>query len=148
MKRDSEQYWPQFWLLKQDDQALEERQRHTSNYNLVQYLEMLMGIFPSIVIVRRPIFQAESQIWWNEETAPKAEKYIFWNISSLTRWDVRNPSYLETEGPRRVSTSCMMAWLNFQPWVSDYKKRLRIGIQSVFLLSNAFLVDSLQLPWP
>ena len=34
-------------ILKQDNQALEElKQRHTSNYNLVQYLENVNGSFP------------------------------------------------------------------------------------------------------
>ena len=36
-------------ILKQDDQALEElKQRHTSNYNLVQYLENVNGAFSGI----------------------------------------------------------------------------------------------------
>ena len=66
-------------ILKQDDKALEElKQRHTSNYNLVQYLENVNGHFPVYRHSKTTYFPSgEAKFEEMKKQLLKAEKYIF-----------------------------------------------------------------------
>ena len=66
-------------ILKQDDKALEElKQRHTSNYNLVQYLENVNGHFPVYRHSKTTYFPSgETKFEEMKKQLLKAEKYIF-----------------------------------------------------------------------
>ena len=66
-------------ILKQDDKALEElKHRHTSNYNLVQYLENVNGHFPVYRHSKTTYFPSgEAKFEEMKKQLLKAEKYIF-----------------------------------------------------------------------
>ena len=66
-------------ILKQDNQALEElKQCHTSNYNLIQYLENVNGSFPVYRHTKTTYFPSgEDKFEEMKKQLLKAEKYIF-----------------------------------------------------------------------
>lgn len=133
-------------LLKQDDQALEElKQRHTSNYNLVQYLENVNGHFPVYRHTKTTYFPSgEAKFEEMKKQLLKAEKYIFLEYFIIDEGEMWGEilAILKQKVQEGVEVRVLYdGMIEFSTLSFDYKKRLeRIGIQSrVFASVTPFL---------
>ena len=133
-------------ILKQDDQALEElKQRHTSNYNLVQYLENVNGHFPVYRHTKTTYFPSgEAKFEEMKKQLLKAEKYIFLEYFIIGEGEMWGEilAILKQKVQEGVEVRVLYDGMNeFSTLSFDYKKRLeRIGIQSrVFASVTPFL---------
>ena len=133
-------------ILKQDDQALEElKQRHTSNYNLVQYLENVNGHFPVYRHTKTTYFPSgEAKFEAMKKQLLKAEKYIFLEYFIIDEGEMWGEilAILKQKVQEGVEVRVMYdGMIEFSTLSFDYKKRLeRIGIQSrVFASVMPFL---------
>ena len=127
-------------ILKQDDQALEElKQRHTSNYNLVQYLENVNGHFPVYRHTKTTYFPSgEAKFEEMKKQLLKAEYFI---IDEGEMWG-EILAILKQKVQEGVEVRVLYdGMIEFSTLSFDYKKRLeRIGIQSrVFASVTPFL---------
>lgn len=133
-------------ILKQDEQALEElKQRHTSNYNLVQYLENVNGHFPVYRHTKTTYFPSgEAKFEEMKKQLLKAEKYIFLEYFIIDEGDMWGEilAILKQKVQEGVEVRVMYdGMIEFSTLSFDYKKRLeKIGIQSrVFASVTPFL---------
>lgn len=133
-------------ILKQDEQALEElKQRHTSNYNLVQYLENVNGHFPVYRHTKTTYFPSgEAKFEEMKKQLLKAEKYIFLEYFIIDEGDMWGEilAILKQKVQDGVEVRVMYdGMIEFSTLSFDYKKRLeKIGIQSrVFASVTPFL---------
>ena len=133
-------------ILKQDEQALEElKQRHTSNYNLVQYLENVNGHFPVYRHTKTTYFPSgEAKFEEMKKQLLKAEKYIFLEYFIIDEGDMWGEvlAILKQKVQEGVEERVMYdGMIEFSTLSFDYKKRLeKIGIQSrVFASVTPFL---------
>lgn len=133
-------------ILKQDDKALEElKQRHTSNYNLVQYLENVNGHFPVYRHSKTTYFPSgEAKFDEMKKQLLKAEKYIFLEYFIIDEGEMWGEilAILKQKVQEGVEVRVMYdGMIEFSTLSFDYKKRLeRIGIQSrVFASVMPFL---------
>ena len=133
-------------ILKQDDKALEElKQRHTSNYNLVQYLENVNGHFPVYRHSKTTYFPSgEAKFEEMKKQLLKAEKYIFLEYFIIDEGEMWGEilAILKQKVQEGVEVRVMYdGMIEFSTLSFDYKKRLeRIGIQSrVFASVMPFL---------
>lgn len=133
-------------ILKQDEQALEElKQRHTSNYNLVQYLENVNGHFPVYRHTKTTYFPSgEAKFEEMKKQLLKAEKYIFLEYFIIDEGDMWGEilAILKQKVQEGVKVRVMYdGMIEFSTLSFDYKKRLeKIGIQSrVFASVTPFL---------
>lgn len=133
-------------ILKQDEQALEElKQRHTSNYNLVQYLENVNGHFPVYRHTKTIYFPSgEAKFEEMKKQLLKAEKYIFLEYFIIDEGDMWGEilAILKQKVQEGVEVRVMYdGMIEFSTLSFDYKKRLeKIGIQSrVFASVTPFL---------
>lgn len=133
-------------ILKQDDKALEElKQRHTSNYNLVQYLENVNGHFPVYRHSKTTYFPSgEAKFAEMKKQLLKAEKYIFLEYFIIDEGEMWGEilAILKQKVQEGVEVRVMYdGMIEFSTLSFDYKKRLeRIGIQSrVFASVTPFL---------
>lgn len=133
-------------ILKQDEQALEElKQRHTSNYNLVQYFENVNGHFPVYRHTKTTYFPSgEAKFEEMKKQLLKAEKYIFLEYFIIDEGDMWGEilAILKQKVQEGVEVRVMYdGMIEFSTLSFDYKKRLeKIGIQSrVFASVTPFL---------
>ena len=133
-------------ILKQDEQALEElKQRHTSNYNLVQYLENVNGHFPVYRHTKTTYFPSgEAKFEEMKKQLLKAKKYIFLEYFIIDEGDMWGEilAILKQKVQEGVEVRVMYdGMIEFSTLSFDYKKRLeKIGIQSrVFASVTPFL---------
>ena len=133
-------------ILKQDNQALEElKQRHTSNYNLVQYLENVNGSFPVYRDTKTTYFPSgEAKFEEMKKQLLKAEKYIFLEYFIIGEGEMWGEilAILKQKVQEGVEVRVLYDGMNeFSTLSFDYKKRLeKIGIQSrVFASVTPFL---------
>ena len=133
-------------ILKQDNQALEElKQRHTSNYNLVQYLENVNGSFPVYRDTKTTYFPSgEAKFEEMKKQLLKAEKYIFLEYFIIGEGEMWGEilAILKQKVQEGVEVRVLYDGMNeFSTLSFDYKKRLQnIGIQSrVFASVTPFL---------
>lgn len=133
-------------ILKQDEQALEVlKQRHTSNYNLVQYLENVNGHFPVYRHTKTTYFSSgEAKFEEMKKQLLKAEKYIFLEYFIIDEGDMWGEilAILKQKVQEGVEVRVMYdGMIEFSTLSFDYKKRLeKIGIQSrVFASVTPFL---------
>lgn len=133
-------------ILKQDEQALEElKQRHTSNYNLVQYLENVNGHFPVYRHTKTTYFPSgEAKFEEMKNQLLKAEKYIFLEYFIIDEGNMWGEilAILKQKVQEGVEVRVMYdGMIEFSTLSFDYKKRLeKIGIQSrVFASVTPFL---------
>lgn len=133
-------------LLKQDDQALHElKERHTSNYNLVQYLANVNGHFPVYRHTKTTYFPSgEAKFQEMKKQLRKAEKYIFLEYFIIDEGKMWGEilAILEQKVKEGVEVRVMYdGMIEFSTLSFDYKERLeRIGIQSrVFASVTPFL---------
>ena len=116
-------------ILKQDNQALEElKQRHTSNYNLVQYLENVNGSFPVYRDTKTTYFPSgEAKFEEMKKQLLKAEKYIFLEYFIIDEGEMWGEilAILKQKVQEGVEVRVLYDGMNeFSTLSFDYKKRL------------------------
>ncbi len=107
------------------------KQRHTSNYNLVNILKMWRFLSSLSSHEDDPISQVvkPSLRKWRNSSLKQREVHFLGIFHHWWRWNVGwNPSNLETKRFKKgwKFESCMTVWMNFQLWVltirNDWKK--------------------------
>ena len=117
-------------ILKQDNQALEElKQRHTSNYNLVQYLENVNGSFPVYRHTKTTYFPSgEAKFEEMKKQLLKAEKYIFLEYFIIGEGEMWGEilAILKQKVQEGVEVRVLYDGMNeFSTLSLTYKKRIR-----------------------